>query len=99
MPAERHDGGPLVRRASVSTVATLFDARARVHPDRVALEDGARSVRYGELAERTRRLAAALAARGVGHGDRVAVLSENRIEYIEVFLAAARLGAIVACQN
>jgi fatty-acyl-CoA synthase len=30
---------------------------------------------------------------------RVALLSENRSEYLEVFLATARLGAIVACQN
>lgn len=32
-------------------------------------------------------------------GDRIAVLSENRHEYIELELAAAKLGAIVACQN
>jgi acyl-CoA synthetase (AMP-forming)/AMP-acid ligase II len=40
-----------------------------------------------------------LAARGVRHGDRIALLSENRLEVLELFLAAARLGAIVACQN
>ena len=97
--AEVHDGGPLVRRASSSTVASLFDARVRVHPDRVALEDASRSLTYGEVAQRTRRLAGFLAARGVGRGDRIAVLSENRLEYLELFLAAARLGAIVACQN
>ena len=34
-----------------------------------------------------------------GPGDRVALLSENRAEFLELFLAAARLGAIVACQN
>jgi len=32
-------------------------------------------------------------------GDRIAILSENRSEYLEVFLAAARIGAICACQN
>ena len=40
-----------------------------------------------------------LAARGVARGDRVAVLSENRAEVLELLLAAARLGAIVACQS
>ena len=35
----------------------------------------------------------------MGHGDRVALLSENRLEVLELFLAAAQLGAIVACQN
>jgi fatty-acyl-CoA synthase len=90
--------GP-VRRATASTVASLFTARARVHPTRVAVEDGARRWTYAELAERTDRLANALAARGVVRGERVAVLSENRTEYLELFLAAAKLGAIVACQS
>ncbi|HEY8040433.1 MAG TPA: AMP-binding protein [Polyangiaceae bacterium] len=94
-----HDGGALVRRAAASTVASLFAERARVHPDRIALEDGTRRWTYGELHRRTRRLAGALEARGVRRGSRVALLSENRAEYLEVFLAAARLGAIVACQN
>jgi fatty-acyl-CoA synthase len=73
--------------------------RARVHPGRTAVDDGVRRLTYGELAGRTRRLAGALAARGVARGSRVAILSENRIEYLEVFLAAARVGAVVACQN
>jgi fatty-acyl-CoA synthase len=73
--------------------------RARVHPDRVAIEDATRRFSYGELDRRTRSLAGALAARGVRRGSRVALLSENRTEYLEVFLAAARLGAVVACQN
>jgi fatty-acyl-CoA synthase len=65
----------------------------------VALTDGTKSFTYRELDFRARRLAGALAARGVTRGSRVAILSENRTEYLEVFLAAARLGAIVACQN
>src|ERR1041384_4228117 len=53
---------------------------------------GAEPVRrfsYRQLEQRMRRLAAALAASGVSRGDRVALLSENRAEYLEVFLAAA----------
>jgi len=95
----KHDGGPLVRSAAGSTVGSLFSAAARLHPDRVALEDGQRRVSYAELDDRTRRLTGALAAAGVRRGSRIAVLSENRAEYLETFLAAARLGAIVACQN
>jgi fatty-acyl-CoA synthase len=88
-----------VRRSAASTVASLFAGQARLHPQRVAAEEGARRHSYGGLDERARRLAAALQALGVGHGDRIAVLSENRLEYLETFLAAAHLGAIVACQN
>jgi fatty-acyl-CoA synthase len=94
-----HDGGALVRRSAESTVASLFAGQARLYPGRLALDDGARRFTYGELDERSRRLAGLLAARGVGRGARVAILSENRLEYLELFLAAARLGAIVACQN
>ena len=88
-----------IRRAAASTVGSLFEARAKVHPDRLAVVDGSARCTYGELSRRSRTLAGALAARGVGKGDRIAILSENRAEYLETFLAASRLGAIVACQN
>ena len=88
-----------IRRSAASTVASLFEMQARLHPGRLALEEGARRYTYAELHERVRRLAAVLAGRGVSHGARVAVLTENRLETLEIFLAAARLGAIVACQN
>jgi acyl-CoA synthetase (AMP-forming)/AMP-acid ligase II len=97
------NGAALARRSAASTVAGLFAMRARLHPDRLAIEEtGAgegRSLTYGALDERSRRLAAALKARGVGRGDRVAILSENRAEFLELFMGAARIGAIVACQN
>jgi acyl-CoA synthetase (AMP-forming)/AMP-acid ligase II len=89
----------LIHRAAQGTVAGLFAAQARREPGRTAVVDGPRRLSYGQLDERARRLASLLAARGVGHGDRVALLSENRLEILELFLAAARLGAIVACQN
>ncbi|MEV6900424.1 AMP-binding protein [Amycolatopsis sp. NPDC051372] len=89
--------GNLVLDAAGSTVGTLFEDRARTHPGRVALQSGERQVTYGELAERSRRVAALLASRGVRRGDRVALVSENRTEYLEITLAVALLGAIVAC--
>src|SRR5687767_6001050 len=89
----------LAHRAARSTVFGLFEARARVHPDRVAVVDGARSLSYAQLADRATRLAAVLAGAGVRAGDRVALLSENRAEVLETMLAAARLGAVVACPS
>lgn len=91
--------GDVVSRAARSTVAGLFSAQARSRPERIAVVDGERTLSYGQLDDRAHRLAGVLAARGVRHGDRVALLSENRLEVLELFLAAARLGAIVACQN
>lgn len=93
------DVGVLVRRAGTSSVASLFLAQARRAPDAVAIADGGRLLTYGALAERALRLAGALVSRGLGPGDRVAVLSENRAEYLEVLLAAAMVGAVVACQS
>jgi acyl-CoA synthetase (AMP-forming)/AMP-acid ligase II len=97
----------VVRQAAQCTVASLFGAQAHLHPERLAVATagaagsgaGSTALTYRQLAERSRRLASVLVARGVGHGDRVAVLSENRPEVLELILAAARLGAIVACQS
>ena len=94
-------------RASKSSVYGMFNARVRQFPERIAVEDPGptgtpgttRRLRYAELDARVSDLARALAEVGVGRGDRVALLSENRAEYLEVVLAAARLGASVACQN
>jgi fatty-acyl-CoA synthase len=96
-----------VRRAAASTVGSLFAAQAHREPRRPAIVDHgdgrapARTLDYGQLAARVGRLAAALAAPpfGLGRGSRLAVLSENRLEYLELFLAAAQLGAVVACQS
>ncbi|HEX6020249.1 MAG TPA: AMP-binding protein [Burkholderiaceae bacterium] len=87
------------RSAAALTVADVVFERARAQPAAPALDDGRTRLTYAELVQRVRRLAAGLRAAGVGAGDRIAVLSENRIEYLELQLAAARLGAIVACLN
>jgi fatty-acyl-CoA synthase len=89
----------LVNRAAASSVAGLFLMRARIHPERLALVEGDRRLTYGDLARRAAALAAWLKRNDVGEGDRVAILSENRLEYLELFLAAAWIGATVACQN
>ena len=91
--------GRLIKRATASSVAGLFLMQVRLHPARLALVEDGRRLTYGELGRRVAALAGWLERRGVGRGDRVAILSENRLEYLELFLAAAWIGAIVACQN
>ena len=73
--------------------------RAFLHGDKDALVSGDRHVTYADLDRRTDRLADALAGAGVRHGDRVAVLLLNSIEFIELLLASARLGAILVPIN
>ena len=86
-------------RAGQLTVDSAVRERANIHPDRIALVQDERRVSYGELQSRVNRLCFALQRLGVQRQDRIAVLSENRLEYVETLLAAATLGAIVACQN
>lgn len=92
-------GGPLASVASGLTVARMFRQTAARHPDRTALQQGSRHLSYRQLSRRSNRLAHALAAYGVQRGDRVAIFAENRTEYVELQLAGAQLGVIVACQN
>jgi fatty-acyl-CoA synthase len=75
--------------------------RAALTPHRVALEDAlsGRTLTYAELDERASRCAGALAALGVAHEDRVAVLCRNRIEFFEIMFACGKLGAILAPLN
>jgi acyl-CoA synthetase (AMP-forming)/AMP-acid ligase II len=81
------------------TIGGLFKNQARMQADRRALETAAVCLTYRELDARSNRLANELLRLGVRRGDCVAVLSENRHEYVEVQLACAKLGVPVACQN
>lgn len=69
------------------SLAALVEGTARRFPDRVALVEGERSRRYAELLSRARRLAAHMQA-VVPSGRRVAVYGDNRIEWVEAYLAA-----------
>ncbi len=54
---------------------------------------------YGRLAQDTYRMAHLLSSLGIRKGDRVAVLSFNRAEYLTLFFATSRLGAILVPLN
>lgn len=88
-----------IRRAGHSTVYDLFVANVRSRPEAIALIQDDMILDYRTLHERACRLATALARLGIERGSVIALLSENRHEYVAIQLAAARLGAVVACQN
>ncbi len=92
-------GTALPQVAGRSTIGSLFRDRARLHPDRPAVEAAGRALTYGALDERVNGAVEVLRGFGVTRGDRVAILSKNRTEYLELELACATLGAILACQN
>jgi fatty-acyl-CoA synthase len=89
----------LAAQAAVLTVGEVFSLAAARTPEGVALTEGPRRLTYRELEQRTNRLAHALAALGVGRGERVGILSENRAEYLELAMACAKLGAILCALN
>lgn len=80
-------------------VGDIVRKHAVVQPHAIALETTDRSLTYLELNRRVNRLAQVLLSTGVRHGDRVAILSENCLPYLELELAAAKLGVIVPCLN
>ena len=63
-------------------------------PDRTAVNFDAEPVSFEGLQQRSNRLANAMAARGVGRGDRVAMMQVNCIQGIEAYFASAQLDAI-----
>ncbi len=68
-------------------------AHARAAPERPALVLGDRRLTYGELDDRARQLAAVLAECGAGPGRPVAAVLPNSVEFLEVAVAAAMVGA------
>ena len=84
-------------------LAQLFDLSLAGRRDAPGLEVSVggrpRTLTFGELDARASRMAAALRARGLGRGDRLALYLPNRLEYIDLWLACTRLGVIVVPVN
>ena len=75
-------------------LADLFECVARAVPDRIAIQSDAGDLTYAQMDERSDRLAAALADRGIGRGDTVGLYLMNGPEYLEAFVAISKLGAV-----
>ncbi|MBI2493544.1 MAG: AMP-binding protein [Candidatus Rokubacteria bacterium] len=81
------------------TPVSFLPHTAAIHPDRTAIVHGARRVTYREYDARARRLASALAARGIGPGDTVAVVLPNVPAMLEVHQAVPAIGAVLNAVN
>ncbi len=83
-------------------VGQWISKRAVTDPGRPFLTDedgGMRSFDNREFNRRTNRMAHALASVGVKKGDRVSVLMLNSSEFLEIFFACAKIGAILVPIN
>jgi len=80
-------------------LAELLAASAERAPAGDAFVYEGRTVPYGELEERARRVAGLLRAAGVGVGDAVAILLPNSPAFTAAYFGALRLGAVVVPLN
>jgi steroid-24-oyl-CoA synthetase len=83
------------RLHSLGELIAMADGRAGVD----FLVQGDRRLTYDEHNARVRRVAASFGELGVGHGDRVAILSANNVEWVVLWWAAAAIGAVVVPLN
>src|SRR5205814_2908857 len=81
------------------TPASFLDRAAAVFAGRTAIVDGERRFTYRDMSGRSRRLAGALAALGVGHEDRVAALCTNSHVMLELHHAVPMRGAALVSVN
>src|SRR6266536_2335540 len=72
---------------------------ALIWPHKIAVRHGAQAYTYREFEARCRRLASALARRGVGRGDTVAVMAANTPALLEAHYAVPALGAVLNALN
>jgi crotonobetaine/carnitine-CoA ligase len=77
-----------------NTVDGVFRERLAAEPDAPFLRFEGDWLTFAEVDERSDRLAAGLTAMGVRRGDRVATMLPNRIETVDILLAAAKLGVV-----
>jgi O-succinylbenzoic acid--CoA ligase len=83
----------------VAGVQDWLRYRAEATPERLALAAGGLRLGFRELEGRVQGVAAALRARGVGPGDRVAVLLPNGYEFALMVYALMRLRAVLVPLN
>ena len=80
-------------------IIDLFRPSLEGRANEIALEFDGASYTFGDIDARSNRMARALAARGLTRGDRLCVYLANRVEYIDLYLAAIKTGIIFVPVN
>jgi fatty-acyl-CoA synthase len=94
-PARVAARGAPQRSSGELTLGHWIRDRAIVTPARVAIEYGGERITYAELDARSEALACALLRLGHSRGDRVASLTGNSPEHVELFFACAKAGLVL----
>src|SRR5882724_11227101 len=82
-----------------SSAATLLERNARAHSTSAALLHQDDTFTWADLNAHANRWARFLVREGITRGDVVALVMDNRPEYVFALLAASKLGAVTACVN
>ncbi len=100
-PTSPYDIGLDRQAANFTHLSPLgfLERAARVYPNRAAVVHGARRFTWEQCFARCRRLASALAARGIGRGDTVAALLANTPEMYEAHFGVPMAGAVLNTLN
>src|SRR5215475_4591844 len=81
------------------TPLTFLERAAYVYPDRVSVVHGAQRFTWRETYARCRRLASALARRGIGRNDTVALMAPNIPAMYEAHFGVPMCGAVLNTLN
>lgn len=82
-------------------IGDWMDRGERYFPTNTAVVDvhTGRRFTYQQMNARANKIASALRQKGVSRGDRVGILAQNCVEYLDLFFACAKLGAIYVPLN
>jgi acyl-CoA synthetase (AMP-forming)/AMP-acid ligase II len=90
---------PVVEPVEPVDLTNIFGDVLAADPDRLALVVGDDDVSYRDLERAVASCASSLAARGIGLGDRIAVVAAGGLLSTAVLLGAMRIGAAAALMN
>src|SRR5205814_2097670 len=94
LPSEQNVRPYNMRTPDSRTLFELLCEQAARFPERAAVICGDRVSTYHDLAEGARRVGGALGAQGIGRGDRVGILVNNRLEWLDACFGANAAGAV-----
>lgn len=87
-------GVPGPGRIGRVAIGDILKKAARRFPDRVAVTDGARQVKYAELERDANRFANALVARGLKPGDKISAICNNSVGFVKALFGIHRAGLV-----
>ncbi|MBN2159140.1 MAG: acyl--CoA ligase [Spirochaetes bacterium] len=75
-------------------ISCFLEKHARDDPAAEAIVFRGQRISYGEYNRRSERIAAGLLKAGIARGDRIGIYMSGRPEYLDIYMAAAKIGAI-----